>query len=162
MKLDQDPFPANMNTVELEGKKILIRPSQAESTKGKNVVIGEARKPKTFKPRSPEVGRWKANERRQSPPRPKANFDTLLAKYKDGRAGVRKREEKYAKNSRPAHSVGSSSSRASTSGKRSRTPPRSRLGEEDHQYDYFHDAPRPPFGPPMPGPWGPLWRNRPA
>ena len=47
MKLDPDPFPANVNTVELEGKKMLIRPSQAESAKGKNMVIGEARKPKT-------------------------------------------------------------------------------------------------------------------
>jgi hypothetical protein len=27
MKLDKDPFPANMNTVELDGKKVLIRPS---------------------------------------------------------------------------------------------------------------------------------------
>jgi hypothetical protein len=30
MKLDMDPFPANMNMVELEGKKVLVRPSQAE------------------------------------------------------------------------------------------------------------------------------------
>ena len=99
MKLDQDPFPANVNTVELEGEKVLIRPSQAESTKGKNVVVGAARKPRMFKPRSPEVGRWKLNERRQSLPRPKANLDTLLAKYQDGRAGVRKREVKNAKDS---------------------------------------------------------------
>jgi hypothetical protein len=34
MKLDEDPFQANMNTVELEGKKVLVQPSQAESTKG--------------------------------------------------------------------------------------------------------------------------------
>jgi hypothetical protein len=27
MKLDKDPFPANMNMVELEGKKVLVRPS---------------------------------------------------------------------------------------------------------------------------------------
>jgi hypothetical protein len=40
MKLDKDPFLANMNTVELDGKKVLVRPSQAESTKGKEVVIG--------------------------------------------------------------------------------------------------------------------------
>jgi hypothetical protein len=41
MKLDNDPFPTNMNMVELDGKKVLIRPSQAESTKGKEVVIAE-------------------------------------------------------------------------------------------------------------------------
>jgi hypothetical protein len=41
MKLDKDSFPANMNMVELEGKKVLVRPSQTETTKGKEVVIGE-------------------------------------------------------------------------------------------------------------------------
>jgi hypothetical protein len=41
MKLDKDPFPVNMNMVELDGKKVLIRPSQAESTKGEEVLIGE-------------------------------------------------------------------------------------------------------------------------
>jgi hypothetical protein len=40
MKLDKDPFSANMNTVELHGKKVLVWPSQAESTKDKEVVIG--------------------------------------------------------------------------------------------------------------------------
>jgi hypothetical protein len=35
MKPDKDPFPANINTVELDGKKVLVQPSQAESTKGK-------------------------------------------------------------------------------------------------------------------------------
>jgi hypothetical protein len=41
MKLDKDLLPTNMNKVELDGKKILLRPSQAESTKGEEVVIGE-------------------------------------------------------------------------------------------------------------------------
>jgi hypothetical protein len=41
MKLDKDPFPMNMNMVELEGKKVLVRPSQAKMTKGKDVIIGE-------------------------------------------------------------------------------------------------------------------------
>jgi hypothetical protein len=41
MKLDKDPFLANMNMVKLDGKKVLVRPSQAELTKGKVVVIGE-------------------------------------------------------------------------------------------------------------------------
>jgi hypothetical protein len=42
MKLDKDPFSTNMNMVELEGKKVLVRPSQAESTKGKDIIVGEA------------------------------------------------------------------------------------------------------------------------
>jgi hypothetical protein len=41
MKLDKDLFPVNMNMVKLDGKKVLVRPSQAESTKGKEVVIGK-------------------------------------------------------------------------------------------------------------------------
>jgi hypothetical protein len=39
MKLDKDPFPTNMNMVELEGKKVLVQPSQVDTTKGKEVVI---------------------------------------------------------------------------------------------------------------------------
>jgi hypothetical protein len=43
MKLDEHPLQVYMNTVELEGKKVLVRPSQAESTDGKTVIIGEER-----------------------------------------------------------------------------------------------------------------------
>ena len=32
-----------MHTIKLQNPKVLIRPNQAESTKGKNVVIGEPR-----------------------------------------------------------------------------------------------------------------------
>jgi hypothetical protein len=39
MKLDKDPFPVNMNTIELDGKNVLVQPSQAESTKGNEVII---------------------------------------------------------------------------------------------------------------------------
>jgi hypothetical protein len=41
MKLDKDPFPMNMNIVELNGRKVLVQPSQAESTKGKDIILGE-------------------------------------------------------------------------------------------------------------------------
>jgi hypothetical protein len=41
MKIDKDPFQVNMNMVELDGKKVLVRLSQTELTKGKEVVIGE-------------------------------------------------------------------------------------------------------------------------
>jgi hypothetical protein len=46
MKLDKDLFLANINMVELEGKMVMVRPSQAESTNGKEVVIGEERQPR--------------------------------------------------------------------------------------------------------------------
>ena len=41
MQIDNNHFP--VHTVEFQNPKVLIRPSQAKSTKGKNVVIGEPR-----------------------------------------------------------------------------------------------------------------------
>jgi hypothetical protein len=52
MKLDRDPFPVDMNKVELDGKKVLVQPSQAELSKGKEVIIGEERPPRMIKPKS--------------------------------------------------------------------------------------------------------------
>jgi hypothetical protein len=56
MKLDKDLFPTNMNMAELEGKNVLVWPSQAEMTKGKQVIIGEERSPRMIKPKSPKDG----------------------------------------------------------------------------------------------------------
>jgi hypothetical protein len=58
MELDKDPFLANMNMVEPDGKKVLVQPSKAEPTKGKDVVIGQERPPRMIKPKSPEHGQW--------------------------------------------------------------------------------------------------------
>jgi hypothetical protein len=65
MKLDKDLFLTNMNMVELNGKKVLVRPSQAESTKGKEVIIGEERQSRMIR-LNPEIDRWKKNERSKS------------------------------------------------------------------------------------------------
>jgi hypothetical protein len=54
MKLNKDPFPVNM--VELNGKKILVWPSQAESTKGKEVIIREERSLRMIKLKSSKDG----------------------------------------------------------------------------------------------------------
>ena len=43
MQVDQNPFPMHAHVLELKNPKVLIRPSQAESTKGKYVIIGEER-----------------------------------------------------------------------------------------------------------------------
>ena len=43
MQVDQNLFPMHAHVLELKNPKVLIRPSQAESTKGKNMVIGEER-----------------------------------------------------------------------------------------------------------------------
>jgi hypothetical protein len=54
MKLDKDPFLANMNMVELDGKKVIVWPSQAELTKGKEIIIKEERPSRMIKPKSPK------------------------------------------------------------------------------------------------------------
>jgi hypothetical protein len=41
MQVDKTPFP--INTMDLQQPKVLVWPHQAEATKGKNVVIGEAK-----------------------------------------------------------------------------------------------------------------------
>jgi hypothetical protein len=56
MKLDEDSLKVNMNTVELEGKKVLVRTSQAESTEGKKVIIGEERQPRMSTPKNLKIG----------------------------------------------------------------------------------------------------------
>jgi hypothetical protein len=62
MKLDKDPFPANMNIIELDGKKVLVQPSQAESTKGKDVIVGDERPSRIIKPKSMKCAQWQKNE----------------------------------------------------------------------------------------------------
>jgi hypothetical protein len=56
MTLDKDPFSANMNTVELDGKKVLVWPSQAKSTKGKEVFIGDERHSRMIRSKNLEIG----------------------------------------------------------------------------------------------------------
>jgi hypothetical protein len=41
MQVDKQPFP--INTMELQQPKVLVRPHQAEATKDKNVMVGEAK-----------------------------------------------------------------------------------------------------------------------
>jgi hypothetical protein len=41
MQVDKQPFP--INTMELQQPKDLVQPHQAEATKGKNVMVGEAK-----------------------------------------------------------------------------------------------------------------------
>jgi hypothetical protein len=59
MKLDIDPFPIGM--IELMDKKILVHTDQAETTKGKNVVISYELRHWMIKPYNLEIGVWKEN-----------------------------------------------------------------------------------------------------
>jgi hypothetical protein len=52
MQVDQNPFLVHM--LELNNPKVLVRPSQAESTKGKNVVIGDERPKKKLTQKTPQ------------------------------------------------------------------------------------------------------------
>jgi hypothetical protein len=92
MKLDEDLLQVNMNTVEPNGKKVLVHPSQAELTKGKEVVIGEERQPRMIRPKNLEIGRRKKNDRSKPQSHPKATFNILMDKYRDDKAGIRGHE----------------------------------------------------------------------
>jgi hypothetical protein len=94
MKLGKDLLQVNMNTVELEGEKVLIRPSHAELTKGKKVIIGEKRQTRMIRPKNPKIGRWKNNEGSKPPSHPKVTFDILMAKYRGGKASIKSRENR--------------------------------------------------------------------
>jgi hypothetical protein len=63
MKLDKDQFPANINMVEIDGKKVLVRPSRAESTKGKEVC--QRRGETTEDDQAQKFRNWPMEEERQ-------------------------------------------------------------------------------------------------
>jgi hypothetical protein len=58
MKLNKDSFPVNMKMDDLDGKNVLVQPSQAKSTKGMELVIGEEWLPRMIKPKSLMDGHW--------------------------------------------------------------------------------------------------------
>jgi hypothetical protein len=118
----------NMNMVELDGKKVLVQPSQAELTRGKEVVIGEERPPRMIKLKSLKDGQWQKNKGSKPQKRPNATFDILMARYQEGRASIRGHENRTIRNPKPdslvSLSQASTSVVGSSSGKRSQTPPR--------------------------------------
>jgi hypothetical protein len=159
MKLDKDPFLTNMNMVKFKGKKVMVQPSQAESTKGKEVVIGEERQPRMIKPKSSKDGQWRKFERSKPQQCPKAIFYILMAKYREGRADIREHENLIIQNTKSdsliSLSQASTSAAGCSSGKRSRTLPwQNSKGWDHHQRDY-HLVPYFLVGPPMSGLWGP-------
>jgi hypothetical protein len=113
MKLDKDPFLTNMNMVELDGKKVLVRSSQAESTKGKDVIVGTERPPRMIKPKNSKGGQWQKNEGGKAQQHPKATFDILMAKYTEGRVDIRGHKNQTIRNTKLDSPV--SLSQASTS-----------------------------------------------
>jgi hypothetical protein len=80
-----------------------------------------------IKPKSLKDSQWQKNERIKPQHRPKATFDILLAKYKEGRADIREHENWTIRNAKPDSPVSLSQAITSTEGssskKRSRTLP---------------------------------------
>jgi hypothetical protein len=79
MRFDTDPFSLNM--VDFEKKIILVRTDQAETTKGKNVVVFDKLRNRMIKSCNPEVGVWKENVSRKIVRRVKPTSGMLIDKY---------------------------------------------------------------------------------
>jgi hypothetical protein len=79
MKLHMDQFPVSV--VELEQKKILVCTDQAETTKGRNVVVSNDLHNRMIKPHNPEVGMWKENVQRKPARKVKTTSAMLIEKY---------------------------------------------------------------------------------
>jgi hypothetical protein len=79
MKLDTNPSPISM--VELMDKKVFVRMDQAETTKGKNVVVSDELRNRMIKPHNPKIGVWKENMLRKPTKRVKPTSSMLIEKY---------------------------------------------------------------------------------
>jgi hypothetical protein len=79
MKLDTYLFSITM--VEIEHKKILVRTDQAETTKGKNVVVSDDLHNQMIKPHNSEIGVRKENVQRTPAKRVKPTLAMLIEKY---------------------------------------------------------------------------------
>jgi hypothetical protein len=63
-QLEKHPFP--INTMELQQPKVLVRPHQVEATKGKNVVVREAKPDLRGKELTREVAYEKTSDGRET------------------------------------------------------------------------------------------------
>jgi len=86
MQIDQNHFP--VHTFELSNPKVLIRPHQAESTKGKNVVVGEERhEKKVLQSKTPRVATEASTLMGQDKEREADNKSTGLTGHSGGLTG---------------------------------------------------------------------------
>ena len=83
MQVDQNPFPVHM--LELNNPKVLVRPSQAESTKGKNVVIGDERPEKKLTQKTPQGAKTLGGQDKKKKADSKSNG---LTGHSDGLTGL--------------------------------------------------------------------------
>jgi hypothetical protein len=81
MKLDMDLFLMNVNMINFEEKTVLVCMSQANMTKGNNVIMSDEPRARMMKPKNLELDVWKVNEMKWSRPRIKPMSSMLLEKY---------------------------------------------------------------------------------
>jgi hypothetical protein len=79
IKLDTDPFPLTM--VEFMDKKVLVHMDQAETTKGKNMVVFDELHNRMIKPHNLDIGVWKENVMWKLAKRVKPISAMLIDKY---------------------------------------------------------------------------------
>jgi hypothetical protein len=79
MKLNTDLFPIGM--VELMDRKILVHMDQAETTKGKNVVVSDELRNQMIKPYNLEICVQKENVLQKLAKRVKPTSAMLIEKY---------------------------------------------------------------------------------
>jgi hypothetical protein len=100
------------------------------------------------------------NEGSKPQRRPKATFDIIIAKYKEGKADIRGHKSRTIWNTKPDNlislSQASISTARSTSDKRSGTPPHQNSEARDRRQQDYDPVPYFPIGLPMLRLWGPL------
>jgi hypothetical protein len=95
MRLDNDPFPANVNMINFKEKKILVHTSHADSTWGKNVIVSDEPRARILKPPNVEPRVWKVNQKMKVQFRVKPTSDLMLEKYTRQRRSVFLRLESH-------------------------------------------------------------------
>jgi hypothetical protein len=79
MKLDVDPFPVDL--INFEEKRVLMHTNQADTTRGKRVVVIDELKRRMMKPKNPKVGVWKHNVQGETRHKWRPTSDFLMDKY---------------------------------------------------------------------------------
>jgi hypothetical protein len=104
MKLDVDPFLVGM--INFEEKRVLVCTSQADTTKGKGVVVSDELKIRITKTRNPDTGVWKENTLRKSYKRWKPTSGFLMEKYaRERQDGVFDRLGGYKRGRSPGYQL---------------------------------------------------------
>jgi hypothetical protein len=70
-----------LNLIIFEEKRVLVRTDQADTTRGKKVIVSDEPRLKMMVPKNPEPGEWKVNRSSRPTVRVKVTSSLLLKKY---------------------------------------------------------------------------------